>query len=117
MQPSRLLTGPLHALLALPLVLAGLPLLAEERDGGQSVPLECRLAGGPWQHCRMRVERVGEHWFLLVGGQQFEFHHDGTGQVTMQQGAGARRSVSATWQADASLCWDGVCARGPIPLD
>ncbi|MEB3265881.1 MAG: hypothetical protein VKN13_04630 [Cyanobacteriota bacterium] len=93
------------------------PLLAQEQGMGSSVSLECRLADGPWQQCRMQVQQVGEHWFLVVGRRQFEFRHDGSGQVTMQQNNGQRRSVSATWQADASLCWDGVCARGAIPLD
>jgi len=25
--------------------------------------------------------------------------------------------VESRWAADTSLCWDGICALGPIPLD
>ena len=93
------------------------PLLAEEQRPGPRVPLECRLADGPWRRCTLQVERMGEHWFLLIDGRRFDVRHNGLGQMTLQRDGGAVRPVSATWHDDASLCWDGVCARGDIPLD
>ncbi|MFN5119379.1 MAG: hypothetical protein ACK5FE_02640 [Cyanobacteriota bacterium] len=86
------------------------------------IQLQCRLAAGPWQPCRMEVEQVGSHWWLLVGKRRIEFRHDGMGTVTMQglPAPGSSfpgwRPVSSRWE-DTSLCWDGICARGPIPLD
>lgn len=74
------------------------------------------MGEGPWQPCRMRVEQVGTHWYLLIGNQQVEFRHDGDGLVRVRQ-QGAWRSVTSRWEADTSLCWDGYCARGDIPLD
>jgi len=102
------------------MLLGNLPLRAEaalDGDRRGAVALQCRLAGGAWQPCQMQVERVGSHWWLLIGGQKLEFRHDGRGQVTMQRGNGDWRQVDSRWGDDASLCWDGVCARGDIPLD
>jgi hypothetical protein len=82
-----------------------------------AIPLECRLAEGPWQACRMEVVSIGSEWALVVGGQRWEFRHDGRGSVTMQHGEAAWRPVSSRWVDNNSLCWDGVCARGAIPLD
>lgn len=79
--------------------------------------LQCRLSGGPWQPCRMEVRDVGLHWVLRVGELRIEFRHGGDGAVRMQKGAGPWQPVRATWQPDTSLCWDGVCAKGDIPLD
>jgi hypothetical protein len=84
---------------------------------GQVAALECRLGGGPWQPCRMEVEDIGLHWVLRVGEQRIDFRHSGDGAVRMQKGGGPWQPVTATWQPDTSLCWDGVCARGDIPLD
>ena len=84
---------------------------------GQVAVLECRLGGGPWQPCRMEVEDIGLHWVLRVGEQRIDFRHSGDGAVRMQKGGGPWQPVTATWQPDTSLCWDGVCARGDIPLD
>lgn len=84
---------------------------------GQEVPLQCRLGNGGWQPCSMEVQDVGLHWFLRIGDQRIEFRHSGDGHVRMLQGAGPWRPVTAEWQSDASLCWDGICAKGPIPLD
>jgi hypothetical protein len=86
--------------------------------GGQAVliPLQCRLGQGPWQDCQMRVEQLGAHWFLLIGGRRIEFRHDGQGAVTMQE-QGRTREVTSRWGEDQTLCWDGTCARGEIPLD
>jgi len=83
----------------------------------QAIPLECRLEQGPWQTCRMEVVSIGSEWALVVGGQRWEFRHDGRGRVTMRQGEGSWRPVSSRWEDRTSLCWDGVCARGEIPLD
>jgi hypothetical protein len=82
------------------------------------IPLECRLGDGPWQACQMRVEQVGGHWWLLIGERQLEFRHDGSGIVKMQaaQDSEGWRTVRSRWE-DTSLCWDGVCAKGDIPLD
>lgn len=87
--------------------------------GGEplSLPLQCRLGQGPWLPCRMEVQDVGLHWFLLIGSQRIEFRHGGDGAVRMLRGEGPWRPVTAQWQADTSLCWDGVCAKGEIPLD
>ncbi|MFM7360533.1 MAG: hypothetical protein ACKO25_01650 [Cyanobium sp.] len=91
---------------------------APQTEGSERItlPLECRIAQGPWQPCRMRVEQVGTHWLLLIGEQQVEFRHDGRGVVQLRQ-QGAWRPVSSRWEANSSLCWDGYCARGDIPLD
>lgn len=105
-----------HRALLLALLLGaleGLPAPAQ-----QPVPLECRLGGGSWERCTMRIESVGLHWWIQAGPQAIEFRHDGRGGITMRDGTARQwRSVTASWSADASLCWDGVCARGPIPLD
>jgi hypothetical protein len=105
--------GLLAGLMAL--AMAGVGLQAQTLPG--LVALECRLDEGPWQTCQMQVEQIGAHWFLLVGGQRIEFRHDGRGSVTMQKPSGGWRPVSSRWQEDTSLCWDGVCTRGDIPLD
>ncbi len=107
--------GLLAGALMLSLAMACAALQAQPLTG--LVPLECRLNEGPWQTCQMQVEEIGAHWFLLVGGQRIEFRHDGRGSVTMQRDPGVWRPVSSRWQEDTSLCWDGVCARGDIPLD
>jgi hypothetical protein len=65
----------------------------------------------------MEVVRIGSQWALVVGAQRWEFRHDGRGSVTMQHGAGSWRPVSSRWKDHNSLCWDGLCARGDIPLD
>jgi hypothetical protein len=91
------------------------PLRAEPTP--RLIPLQCRLGGGPWRSCQMRVEEVGSHWWLLVGQQVLEFRHDGRGSVTMQEASGGWRAVNSRWEEETSLCWDGVCARGDIPLD
>jgi hypothetical protein len=82
-----------------------------------ALPLECRLGDGPWQACWMEVIEVGRHWVLRVGPRQLEFQHDGRGGVRMQRDGGPWRPVTARWQAPRDLCWDGLCARGEIPLD
>ncbi len=84
----------------------------------QVVRLECRLDAGVWQQCTMRVERIGEHWWIRTAEARIEFRHDGQGGVAMRREPGQHwRQVATTWATDASLCWDGVCARGEIPLD
>jgi hypothetical protein len=81
------------------------------------VPLQCRLAAGPWRSCNMRVDRLGEHWWLELGGRLIEFRHDGHGGLKMRWPGGPWRPATSRWQADGCLCWDGICARGAIPLD
>jgi hypothetical protein len=81
------------------------------------VPLECRLAGGPWQACSMTIEQVGSHWWLDVGQERLEFRSDGRGSVNLRASGGTSRAVMPAWNPDQALCWDGVCARGDIPLD
>lgn len=81
------------------------------------VPLECRLAGGPWQACTMTIEQVGAHWWLDVGQERLEFRSDGRGAVSLRAGSGSTRAVLPAWNQEQALCWDGVCARGDIPLD
>lgn len=87
------------------------------RAQGQVAALQCRLGSGPWQPCRMEVQDVGLNWVLRVGEQRIEFRHSGDGAVRMQKGSAPWQPVTATWQPDTSLCWDGVCAKGDIPLD
>lgn len=81
------------------------------------VPLRCQLEGGPWQDCRMIVESLGERWSLAVGPDEVRFEHDGRGHVRMQRRGSDWVPVDAHWTADAALCWDGVCAKGDLPLD
>lgn len=125
-QPPCLVTAPdgraavLARLMALLLICA---LLAEAIGAsaalaqGQAVALQCRLGGGPWQPCRMEVQDIGLRWVLRIGEQRIEFRHSGDGAVRMQKGSGPWQPVTATWKPDTSLCWDGVCAKGDIPLD
>ena len=99
--------------LLLGLLIGGLPALAEQR-----VPLECSLDAGEWTLCTMQVERIGEHWWITTADQRIEFRHDGRGGITMRRNrATGWQAVTANWTSDAALCWDGVCARGAIPLD
>jgi hypothetical protein len=85
---------------------------------GPSDPLTCRLQQGPWLPCTMQLDANGLGWRLRIGAQQsLQFRHDGLGRVRMRRGSEPWQPVQARWLADASLCWDGVCARGPIPLD
>lgn len=97
---------------ALLLVATALPLQAQPAG----IPLECRLEGGPWRACTMLVEQVGLHWWLVVDDVRYEFVHDGRGTMRLRNG-GAWRTVSSRWAEDTSLCWNGICARGEIPLD
>ncbi|MEB3173242.1 MAG: hypothetical protein VKL97_05200 [Cyanobacteriota bacterium] len=84
---------------------------------GAPALLQCRLADGPWQRCRMLVEDDGLGWTLELPGELIRFRHDGRGAVSMERSRQPWRAVQARWLADASLCWDGVCAKGAIPLD
>lgn len=83
----------------------------------QSVALRCRIDRSAWQPCRMLIESIGVHWWLVIGARRFEFHHDGHGNVTVVDGSRSPRSVMPQWRSTGVLCWDGLCAEGPIPLD
>jgi len=83
----------------------------------QSIALECRLGAGAWQPCTMTVLQLGEHWWLQVGNQRLEFRSDGRGSVSLRSGQGPLRAVLPVWSREQALCWDGVCAKGNLPLD
>jgi hypothetical protein len=96
------------------------PAWADGANGHQqvfTVPLRCQLNGGSWRACQMVVERVGALWQVVLGAERYGFQHDGSGLVQMRKGKGEWMPVQARWSADASLCWDGLCAQGNIPLD
>lgn len=82
-----------------------------------TVPLECRLDSSAWLPCTMTVERLGEHWWLQVGRRRFDFRHDGRGRIELQEAQGIRRLVQPSWRSHQALCWDGICAKGDLPLD
>jgi hypothetical protein len=98
-------------------LLGVLSLSANPAQAQSMADLRCRLTPGDWQRCRMVLATNGLAWTLLIGPQTVEFRHDGHGQITMRRTPDGWRAVEARWSADASLCWDGICARGPIPLD
>jgi hypothetical protein len=64
----------------------------------------------------MEVVETGRQWFVVVGQRRYRFQHDGTGRMRMGVD-GAWREVTPRWEKDGSLCWNGVCVRGDIPLD
>ncbi len=103
----------LTALFVLVVVLGG-PVRAGEQ---LRVPLECRLGQGPWLPCAMEVRKIGEDWQLVIGDRRIGFRHDQRGAILMQHPGGGWRLVDSRWIEDSGLCWDGVCARGDIPLD
>jgi hypothetical protein len=110
----------LVALALLAITAAGQPAWADGAPGhgqGFSVPLRCQVDGGAWRDCQMVVEQVGALWQLVLGHERYGFQHDGRGLVRMRRGSGAWTPVQTRWSADASLCWDGLCAQGAIPLD
>ena len=92
----------------------GAPALA---DTTLRVPLECRLGMGTWSPCTMTIQRFGEHWWLQVGQQRLEFRSDGRGSITVTENGGPSRSVLPVWSDQQALCWDGICAKGDLPLD
>lgn len=98
-------------------VASALPCTQVARADALAVPLQCRLDQEPWQSCRMEIQELGLRWLLRIGARRFRFRHDGRGGLRMQSDDGRWRPVEARWQAGATLCWDGVCARGSIPLD
>lgn len=113
---------PLRPVLASPWVTAILLLLvlvAPGRAGEQllRVPLECRLGQGPWIPCAMEVRKIGEDWQLVIGDRRIGFRHDQRGSLRMQEPGSRWREVDSRWIESSSLCWDGICARGDIPLD
>jgi hypothetical protein len=87
------------------------------QHGAEPARLRCRVEQGPWRDCHLVVEQIGSAWSLQVGPERFAFTHDGRGQVRMQRGQTDWVTVQARWGQDASLCWDGICAIGDLPLD
>ena len=87
---------------------------AEER---LSVPLECQIQRGRWQPCTLTIEQMGEHWWLQIGAQRLDFRSDGRGSTTLTEGGGTSKAVQPMWTAQRTLCWDGVCTKGDLPLD
>ena len=94
------------------------------------ISLRCRDNNGPWLDCQMHLHDVGRRWDLTMGGRRFEFVHDGKGIVSMRrwpaEAKGHRPGVAVPppwspvtvfWGEDQALCWDGLCAKGEIPLD
>lgn len=119
-QPARRGAITLLAVLLLALSATGNPVWGEGAAGQElpvRVPLRCRVDGGAWRDCQMVVKQMGALWQVMLAGEQFGFAHDGRGQVRMRRGQGAWTPVEARWSADATLCWDGLCAQGDIPLD
>lgn len=96
-------------------LLGALTLSAFSARAQRMADLRCRQLPGDWQRCQMLLATSGHAWTLVIGQQTIEFRHDGHGQITMRRSAGGWRAVEARWYPDASLCWDGICARGPIP--
>jgi hypothetical protein len=96
-----------------PLVAAVAPALPPP----QTIPLECRLGQGNWQPCTMTIVQLGEHWWLQVGRERLEFRSDGRGSLSLRGSKGPLRAVQPVWGSDQALCWDGVCAKGDLPLD
>ena len=88
--------------------------LAQPQIGAE---LRCRQLPGAWQRCHMQLDASGLRWTLQFGHHSVEFRHDGHGQVSIRRAPGRWRAVQARWLADASLCWDGICAQGAFPLD
>ncbi|MFM8276574.1 MAG: hypothetical protein ACKN89_06220 [Cyanobium sp.] len=104
--------------MAASLVLLALVLLAPVRAADLlRVPLQCRLGQGPWLPCAMEVHKIGEEWQLVIGERRIGFRHDQRGSLRMQEPGSGWRQVDSRWIESGSLCWDGVCARGDIPLD
>lgn len=89
-------------------------LVATLLGGLPPVALQCRLDGGPWRDCLMRIESIGQRWSLEVDREQLWFEHDDRGLVRMRR-RGSWVPVEPHWSADAALCWDGICAKGEIP--
>lgn len=97
----------------LPLGVSG-PLRA---DGLLNLPLSCKVRSEPWQPCTLSVVRMGEHWWLQLPQQRFEFRSDGRGSVRLWEGTRGPQTVVPSWTAQQVLCWDGICAKGELPLD
>ena len=91
----------------------------EHGDGaiGHGIKLRCQIGTDSWSDCRMVIDTIGVHWWLVVGDRRFEFRHDGRGSVTMAEGALGPKTVMPQWRSTGVLCWDGICAEGAIPLD
>lgn len=65
----------------------------------------------------MEVEQPGERWTVVVGKRRIGFRHDGSGTVQMEDPARGWMPVDTFWITGPALCWNGVCAKGDLPLD
>lgn len=94
-------------------------LLTQPSVAWGSVPadLQCQMDDAAWVRCRMVVEADGLRWRVELDGIPYWFRHDGLGGVSMRRGTAAWHTVQTRWRRDASLCWNGLCAKGAIPLD
>lgn len=82
------------------------------------VTTSCRVAGGPWQSCRLAVQDPGFRWKVQLGEQTWSFSHNGSGAIRLRQGQGPWKVTTPRWEkAGEVLCWGQLCARGPLPLD
>jgi hypothetical protein len=83
-----------------------------------AVTTSCRVAGGPWQTCRLAVQDPGSRWQVQLGPQVWSFSHNGSGVIRLRQGQGPWTTTTPRWEkAGEVLCWGQLCARGPLPLD
>jgi hypothetical protein len=101
----------------LALLSLAMPASAMAQSLADPLPLRCQVQGGPWLNCQMRVQSLGERWTLVVGQEEFAFQHDGKGSIRMRTARTNWVPVQPRWREETTLCWDGVCAQGEIPLD
>lgn len=87
------------------------------QQGPHAIPLLCRLKQQDWRPCSMVVDKVGQHWYLQLEDQRFEFRHNGDGRIQMVRPGDGWHTVESDWDAEGNLCWGQVCAKGDIPLD
>lgn len=96
--------------------------LSQPSQSTQRVDLHCRLVDGPWRPCQLHMVDVGRRWWVEMDGKRWLFRHDGQGTVSLWQPPRGWTPIETHWLAtaqgaDPALCWDGLCALGPIPLD
>jgi hypothetical protein len=57
-----------------------------------------------------------------MGQETILFRHNGSGAIAMKQRGRSWKPVQTHWisappTAEPALCWDRLCALGPLPLD